>query len=272
MTTVELGFHTIHFSPLFGGRAPLLSVIEEAGRAGFTAIGVDEASVAAHVAAGGSVDDVGSALAAAGLTCTDVLYLPVGDDAAAVTAGAGRLARLAAATGARMCVTAVTAPLPAKVAAGHLSAAAAVLADAGVRLAVEFVPYGELRSLVDAAALCDAVGWGRAGLLLDSLHVFRSGTDLAEVARLSGSQVALVQLSDAAGPPPHDLMRESRHLRRVPGEGDLDLCAFAAAVVATGFDGPVTAEVLSDEVRAGDPADIIPRIRASMLRCWPAGS
>jgi len=132
-------------------------------------------------------------------------------------------------------------------------------------------PATSRRTLEAAVAVCDAVGWDRIGLTLDSLHTFRSGTDLATVAALDASQIALVQFSDAAGGTPADLAEESRHRRRVPGEGDLDLHAFAAAVRATGFDGPVSAEVLSDELRAHDRHEVAARMHAAMAAYWGAG-
>lgn len=54
---VELGFHTIHFSPTFGGTAPLLDVLQATADSGFDAIGFDLASIDAHVAAGGTVEE-----------------------------------------------------------------------------------------------------------------------------------------------------------------------------------------------------------------------
>ena len=60
---MEVGFHTIHFSPMFGGSAQILDVIGLTADAGFGAIGLDQASVAAHVAANGAVEDVAAAIA-----------------------------------------------------------------------------------------------------------------------------------------------------------------------------------------------------------------
>lgn len=54
---MELGFHTIHFSPTFGGTAPLLDVLQATADSGFDAIGFDLASIDAHVAAGGTVEE-----------------------------------------------------------------------------------------------------------------------------------------------------------------------------------------------------------------------
>lgn len=266
-----VAFHSIHFSPLFGTCAPILDVIAETAAAGFTAIGLDRASIEGHVEAGGSVDDVATALTAAGLTCSDLVFLPLGADAVAVAQDATGLAELAMTIGTDVCVAAAMASVPWDVLVRGARAAASVLDSVGVRLALEFAPYGHVRTLRDAVAVCDAVGWDGMGLTLDSLHTFRSGTDLAAVAALDASQIALVQFSDAAGETPDDLAEESRHRRCIPGEGDLDLHAFVTAVRGTGFDGPVSAEVLSDELRRSDRVDVAARMHAAMTAYWGAG-
>ena len=56
---VRPGFETAQFSPMFGASAPLDDVLVAARGAGFTEVGVDLASVEAHVAAGGTVEPPG---------------------------------------------------------------------------------------------------------------------------------------------------------------------------------------------------------------------
>lgn len=61
--------------------------------------------------------------------------------------------------------------------------------------------------------VCQAVGWERTGLVLDSLHFFRGETPWAELSDLDATQIALVQYSDAPAAAPEVLVDESRNAR-----------------------------------------------------------
>ena len=162
----------------------MLDVIRLAADAGFDAIGVDLASVTAH----GSVDDVAGAIHDTGLRCSDVLVLvPGADDDLSATART--LGRLAGAVGvAPACIAAVAAPVPWDGLVASLGECASILADHGCRLAVEFTPYSALATVSEAKQLCGAIGWDRCGLVLDSLHFFRSGAPWDELAALDAGR------------------------------------------------------------------------------------
>ncbi|WP_218577460.1 sugar phosphate isomerase/epimerase [Phytohabitans rumicis] len=53
--------------------------------------------------------------------------------------------------------------MPTAAVLSDLRSCAAILADADVRLAVEFLPYAPLPTLADAIDVCEAVGWQRCG-------------------------------------------------------------------------------------------------------------
>jgi sugar phosphate isomerase/epimerase len=201
-----------------------------------------------------------------------VLVLIAGtDDRLADTARS--LARLAEAVDAPAAVAAVAAPLPWDGLVTALGECASILADHGCRLAVEFTPYSALPTLAEAKALCEAVGWDRCGLVLDPIHFFRSGAPWDELATVTGDQIAVVQWDDVPANTPGSLVEESRHGRLQPGEGALDLTRFAAAIAATGWDGVVAAEILSDDLRRTDPEVAIPATYAAMsgpASGWPA--
>ena len=248
---MRFGFHTIHFSPTFGGCAPVLDVVGATGDAGFDTIGVDLASVDAHVAAGGTVAGMAAAVADAGLQCSDVLVLAAGGEGD-VRATAARLGGLAEALGAPVCIAAVAAPVPWHDLVHSFADCADVLAGHGCRLAVEFTPYSPLATLREAVELCAAIGWDRAALVLDSLHFFRSGAPWDDLAALSAEQVALVQWDDAPAAAPASLIDESRNHRLLPGHGGLPLPSLASALRARGYEGVVAAEILSQRLRASD--------------------
>lgn len=91
---------------------------------------------------------------------------------------------------------------------------------------VEFNPYSACRSLADAADLVRAARRPNAGVLVDALHLSRSGGHPRDIAKYAAGIVPLAHLCDAPPPPSKDLgeeelRRESRTARLLPGEGSL---------------------------------------------------
>jgi sugar phosphate isomerase/epimerase len=230
---------------------PLETVLDATAAAGFKAAGLDHYTIGGYVRNGGSVKNVGVLLQARGIRCTDVGVLPIGLGGAA--AAAAELARTATIVGAPVCIAALYADAAAEDAIRELREAAEILDDAGVRIAFEFTAYGHSRSLRDAIVLCDAVGWERCGLLVDSWHVFRGGEPLMLLRSLDADQIALVHVNDAAPPGGLDPVFEGRFRRALPGSGSFPLGAFAEALSATGYRGTISVEVLSTELRRLPP-------------------
>ena len=239
---------------------PLEDVLAAAAVAGFRHVGLDDLTVA-----GADPEEVAAVLRAHGLACTDVGVLRVG-------AGDGRtqaeaLAALASTTGADVCIAALfTRTL--EEAIPDLHTAAAVLGDAGIGIALEFAPYGGLRTLSDAIDVCAAVGWERCGLLVDTWHFFRSDEPWSLLRSIDADQIALVHVNDAPVPE-RELVYESRFRRLPVGSGTFALPEFRAALAATGYDGVLSIEVLSSALRRLPPAEGARELLDSLHRTWP---
>ena len=244
---------------------PLDEVLDGAAAGGFAAVGLDAYTLRGHVEAGGSVDEVGAGLIARGLECTDIGVLPIG--VPGVRTVAETLAQLASVTGAPTCIAAFFAPLDHREAVAELSECADVLR--GTRLALEFASYGGLTRLADAVALCDAVGWERCGLLVDTWHFFRTGAPWSELRALDGEQIALVHVNDGPLEPTGDPLVEGRFGRRPVGHGSFPLAEFAAALYATGYRGPLSTEVLADAVRRQSPESGARVLLQALREHWP---
>lgn len=109
---------------------------------------------------------------------------------------------------------------------------AAAAREAGVRIALEFMPMSELRTLAQTRDLIAASGANNVGLLVDALHLVRSGATPRDVAALDPSTVYLTQLCDA---PPRlaegdTLFNEAMAGRRLLGDGGLDLTGLVNAL------------------------------------------
>jgi sugar phosphate isomerase/epimerase len=235
---------------------PLEAVLDGVAAAGFAAIGLDH-----YTLGGNDATSVAQALRARGLACSDVGIVALG---MLDRADLERLAATAAELGAPTCIAALYRPLSHDEAVGDLRAASQVLAQAGIRIAFEFTSYGNTTSLAEAVAICEDVGWDRCGLLVDAWHVFRGGESLAAIAALDGDRIALVHVGDGAAEPSADSLREGRFHRLPPGAGAFDLDGFFDALAAAGYAGPVSIEVLSEELRRLPPREGARRLRRSL--------
>jgi sugar phosphate isomerase/epimerase len=104
----------------------------------------------------------------------------------------------------------------------------------GLRVALEFMPYSSVRSLSEARAFLARAGQSNAGLCVDALHFHRSGSSLDELKALDPAALVLVQFCDAprAAPSADKLRDEARSGRLYPGQGELPLHEFFAALPA----------------------------------------
>jgi sugar phosphate isomerase/epimerase len=105
---------------------------------------------------------------------------------------------------------------------------------AGIVIALEFMPYSHVPTLSDALSLIRGVRTGNAGLLVDALHLDRSGGTPADLRRLRPGEIVFAQLCDAprlvAPVSRESLLAEARTSRLPLGAGDLPLEAFIEAL------------------------------------------
>lgn len=86
-------------------------------------------------------------------------------------------------------------------------------------------------------------------LLIDTMHFFRSGSTVADLAALDPALIGHIQLCDVPMPAViENYMEEALHERRCPGDGDLPLADFLAQVpehVIVGLEIPIRSEALA---------------------------
>lgn len=119
----------------------------------------------------------------------------------------------------------------------------------GIAPALEFMSFTGVKTLNDAHATALEAG---AGLVIDALHLHRTGSSPAMVAELMTDPKAppcYLQVCDTATEfvAADDLAHEARHGRLVPGAGLLPLGALIAALPAG---TAIAAEVQSDSLLA----------------------
>ncbi len=125
-------------------------------------------------------------------------------------------------------------------------------ADAGLKCAVEFVPIiTSVPDMAEARKLIRAVNAPATGLLVDSLHFYRSGAPWSELESLAPGEVLAIQVNDGPLSRPCDNYgEECMALRRLPGDGEFDLTRFVRTldVIAPGV--PLAAEVVNSGLLA----------------------
>jgi sugar phosphate isomerase/epimerase len=239
---------------------PTAELVSAAGAAGFNAVGinadrVDRAAVESY--------------RSAGLLCHQVLALIVGDDETATLTAARRLAHAAGAMRATWVLTVFTAAVSART-EQLIRHCAAIIANAGAAMAVEFSPLGPVSSIkAGMDAVRAASRGGRAGLMIDSWHFCFGESTWHELAAVPLDDIAYVQFSDALVPESRErLVRETSHRRALPGQGVLDLDRFAATLLDRGYNGIVSVEVLSAALRELPVDALVERLHDATAPYW----
>jgi sugar phosphate isomerase/epimerase len=227
-------------------------LIDAAAAAGFDALGLSSLLVTPATS---------ELLTRRGLECHELLGLVV-TDADATIGWAQRIVEQIAATRARWVNTTfkvVDAETP-----ELAKRCAAMFADAGAGMAIEFSPLGPVATVADGRELASEVG---ASLVVDVWNVTYGGSSWSDVERLAPEQIAYVQFNDAlerVG----DLDDEALNRRTYPGLGVFDLEQFVLSVRATGWDGVVSVQILSSELRERPLAEFVRRAHETSAPYW----
>jgi sugar phosphate isomerase/epimerase len=125
-------------------------------------------------------------------------------------------------------------------------------AERGVPVLLEMLPppFSRAPSLDDVLTICRGAGAKNAGIMLDSLHVQRTGTTPGDIVSKVGRQIPLgVEINDGCLATPLKFEDSIVNRRLLPGDGEFDIAAFLHAVWSIGYDGPIGVEVLNEYIR-----------------------
>jgi sugar phosphate isomerase/epimerase len=110
---------------------------------------------------------------------------------------------------------------------------AEMTAARGMKSSIELCPTLTISNLPRAVAAVRHVGRKDFQLLLDTMHLGRSGATAAQIAELDPAMIGYVQLCDAPLKPANpDYMDEATFDRMIPGEGELPLREYLSAMPA----------------------------------------
>ncbi|WP_395515569.1 bifunctional sugar phosphate isomerase/epimerase/4-hydroxyphenylpyruvate dioxygenase family protein [Pseudorhizobium flavum] len=129
-------------------------------------------------------------------------------------------------------------------------------AKRGLRVGYEALAWGRhISDHRDAWEIVRRADHPNVGLILDSFHSLARKIDIGSIRSVPKDKIFIVQLADAPLID-MDLLYWSRHFRNMPGEGDLPVTDFVAAIAETGYDGYFSLEIFNDQFRGGSPKAI----------------
>jgi sugar phosphate isomerase/epimerase len=144
--------------------------------------------------------------------------------------------------------------------ADRFHALAQLAARYGVQLGLEFMPWRGIRDLPSALRVVQRAGVG--GVIVDAIHLDRSGGTAADLAALPAAAWAWFQICDAPAQRPasqEELLFQARQARLPPGQGGLDLPGMLRAL-------PPGCMVSIETPLHGRPGLLPPVERARQLR------
>ncbi len=202
-------------------------LIEIAGKAGFASVGLRIAPAAAGgieypLRASHERNEVRQRMAATGVS---VLYVELVSLSGTTRAEDHKaLLETGAALGAtRLCVAGDSADLA--LVADRLAKVCELAYQYGIEVDLEFMPFRAVRTFEDAAEVVRLAAQPNAHVLIDTLHVWRSGSSLDRLRIFDPAKIGTLQICDAplVAPPDAELVTEARTHRLIPGQGGLAL-------------------------------------------------
>ena len=209
------------------------------------------------------VQDTRDALSAYGITVSlgEGFMVSPGQDIADSVAAMDVLAQLGA-----PCFNAVVIEQDRARAADQFACFAQMAAAHDAIATVEFLPMMWPATLGEAIALIDEVGAPNGRVLIDAMHLFRSGGSAADVAAADPAKIGYVQICDVPMPArTSNYGEEAKHDRLCPGDGDLPLGALIAALpptVTIGLETPLLTRARAGEDAAARLAPCVAAARA----------
>ena len=242
--------------------------IEIAAEAEYDGVGLWAGDLAAFLEGGGELAEVKDMLEENGLSVPEVCFV---GGWMGVTA-ADRKQALAEAKRAFQHASEIGAYSVIACAAGHqvdiadaakdYSLLCDVAADFGVVPALEFLGgAATVKDVKTAAEVVARADHELGGILLDTFHFYRGGSEPEDILAIRDARVAMVHANDAAGAPRFEM----NDLHRVYcGEGEIPLEAIFTNLREVGYRQAFSVEIFNEEYWASDPMRVAQKARVAI--------
>jgi sugar phosphate isomerase/epimerase len=128
-------------------------------------------------------------------------------------------------------------------------------AERGTNVLFEMLPaqFSRVPSLDQMLAITRGSGAKNGGIMLDNLHVQRTGTTFEDIGRkLRPDDLIGAEINDGYLAVASKFEDSVINKRLLPGDGEFDIAGFLHAVWSLGYDGPIGVEVLNEYIRKWD--------------------
>lgn len=212
-----------------------VALVREAGRAGFASVGLRlhpvMAGAPAYPMAVGSqaLRDLKAVMEWEGVAVSDIEFVSL--TPALVVAGLEPLLAAGAELGAASLTVSGDDADAARL-ADNFGALCVLASRYGLRVDLEFMRWREVGNLRQAVDVLAAAGQANSSVLVDALHLYRSGGDAAAIAAADPRWFRAVQVCDAPRLAPAEalIIAEAREGRLLPGQGELPLAELLGAL------------------------------------------
>ena len=242
---------------------PILEKIRIAGEAGYRGIELWHDDIDAHVAGGGTVQDVKKAVDDFGLDVPTTIFLKGWFD----TTGAEHQTALdecrrrmeqASAVGAVHCVggpphdPVLDYELGAKNYGELLQIG---IAEFGVRPSMEYLGFAQkLNTIEDALEIMVGSGHADATMIVDPFHCWVGGGPIESLQKLTAAQIGVSHFNDAPAAPDPSTQRDPD--RVMPGDGAIDLKLYCDCLRSIGYTRWLSLELFNTSLWARDPREV----------------
>lgn len=161
-------------------------------------------------------------------------------------------------------------PLPKETIVASFAALCERAKDEGLLVHLEFMPWTQIANARDAMEIVELAGCDNGGIMLDTWHHFRGPLSNDDLRTLPIERVLAVQLNDAPREAEPDVLEETLHRRRVPGDGDIDLPEVLRILSEGGSPAPLGVEVFCEELFPLPPAEAAIRCAEGVRRALAA--
>ncbi len=240
---------------------PVLRQIEVARAAGYEAIELWHDHIDEHLQAGGTLQEIRTALDDQGLDVPTTIYLagwfqPTGIEHTRALDEVRRRLEQSAAVGATY---AIAGPPPGKadrvLGAKHYSELLELGRTFGIKPAFEYLGFvDDINTIDDAIDIIQRSAHPDATVVVDPFHCWRGGGPIASLSKLKSRQIAISHFNDAPQEPIPSKQEDSD--RVMPGDGAIDLQFYCDQLASTGYDRFLSLELFRDDLWAKDPLEV----------------
>ncbi len=240
---------------------PILKKIEIASKAGYTAIELWHDDIDAHLAGGGTLQEIRWALDDHDLDVPTTIYLKgwFETTGASHTAGLDECKRRMIQSVELGAIHMIAGP-PGGMAdrdqgARNYRELLEIGLAMGVKPAMEFLGFvDDINTIEDAVEIVTKAGHPAGTVVLDPFHIYRGGGSLEAIADLRPEQIAIMHFNDTPASPPRHQQHDKD--RVYPGDGHLNLKRVIELLRQIGYNRWLSLELFREDLWASNPLEV----------------